>query len=115
MDLKQEKMETKDIITALLIIIFFLLTATIIALTYSGVHTFYIGFHNVDIAWNFKHVESSLNVTLIDTASDGNQYPLGEIYTMGLDYLRESVIYFGLAIIFSLVWGFLLKIIIQRK
>lgn len=109
-------METKDkLITALLIISFFLLTATIMALTYSGVHTFYIGFHNVDLAWNFKQVENSLGIVLIDTASDGNQYTLGETYTMGLDYLRESVIYFGLAIIFSLVWGFLLKIIIQRK
>jgi len=115
-NMEEKEMETKDkIITALLIVIFFLFTATIMALTYSGVHTFYIGFHNVDIAWNFKQVESSLDIVLIDTASDGNLYTMKEIYTMGLDGLRESIIYFGLAIIFSLVWGFLLKIIIQRK
>jgi len=109
-------METKDkTITALLIVIFFLLTVFIISFTYYGINTFYMGFHNVDLAWNLKQFENSLGIVLIDTASDGNLYTMNELYIIGLSYLKKSTTYFGFAIISSLIWGFLLKTIIQGK
>lgn len=97
-----KKLENDISMGSIVILIFGLVACTIY---------FYIGFHNVDLAYNMERFTCGINNaqdnfeigSLTDIGSDFIERPLHEYYITGLNYMRGAF-YFGLLDIFCLAW-----------
>lgn len=83
------KMKNNQQIVRALVIIIFLLSLTII---FVGLNDFYTGFHNIDLGSNMRYLEVSLDINLLDLGSDGRLRNGIEVYSLGMDYLKRSLI-----------------------
>jgi len=58
-----------------------------------GVKSYYIGFHNIDTAYNMINLESKYNIKLLDIATNEKMYSQTEIYHLGIRYQEIGFIY----------------------
>lgn len=81
---KEQTKQQKDLMSILFwgIVIISIVISLIITRSYVN------GFHNVDLAYNFKYVEQEFNTTPIDLGSDGKYRTMDELYGKGLEQIR---------------------------
>lgn len=77
-------------------------------LSLTGLYLFLIGFHSMDLAWNFIRVEYQINdifnssIRLYDTTTSYQNYYMGTLY---LDGVRKIFSGFFIGIIGALLFG----------
>lgn len=82
----------------ILIIIIFILSFSLIVV---GISRFYTGFHNIDLGSNMRYI-SAAGFIVVDTGEDGIVRTGDEIYSSGLDQIKQG---FWITFLSSLIFG----------
>jgi len=81
---------------------FILLTLVLIIGMANTFRTFYRGYHNVDLTYNFNKIGFSL-----DLASDFKYHSLDEIYIIGLNDMKKAMNLSALFFCIGILWAIL--------
>ena len=83
---------------------------------YNGFDMFSIGFYNIDLGANYfvtAQILDNYNITLMDYASDGNMYSYRDLYSIGLQQIKNGLVLSLISI--SIFFCSLMKVIESRK
>jgi len=64
-----------------------------IVLLISGVCLFWIGFHNIDLAWNMKNLDCTYGYEFVDLGNDYVERDASTLYRLGLDQIIKAIAY----------------------
>ncbi len=104
------KIDKKHVTYAIkLVSIIYLIFA--IMLLSKATYNYKLGYHNSDLGWNMRYLESQFHTTIYDVASDGNEYSGLELIRMGNNLMDKSLL---VGIISSFLIGFMVRNLVPK-